>query len=94
VHLSCAINKLHVNDPIAREQCSIADRQSRLCTQHVVLRHGQCSCRLSGVALHVIEGMLLDGGQTRSCVFVKESNSAQVLGKQVGVDGKHETTMV
>ncbi len=54
-HLSCVINKLHVNDSIARERSSIADLQSHNCTQHVVIRQGQCSCRQSGVTLHVIE---------------------------------------
>jgi hypothetical protein len=48
----------------------------------------------SGVALHVIEGGLLDGGQKRSCVFVEQSKpAAQVLGKHVGADGKHWITI-
>jgi hypothetical protein len=90
----CAINTLHVNDPMVREQCFIADRQSQDRTQHVMIRQGQCSCRQSGVALHGIEGRLLDGGQTRSWVFVEESKpAAQVLGKQVGASVNHEITI-
>ncbi len=78
-HFSSVINtSLHVNDSIAREQCSIADRQLHYCTQHVVICQGQCTRCQSGVVLHVIEGGLLDGGQTQSCVCVagKQTSSA------------------
>ncbi len=40
----------------------------------------------------MIEGGLLDGGQTRSCAFVEESKpAAQVLGKLVGSGGIHSS---
>ncbi len=59
-----------------------------------MIRQEQCSCREAGVALHMMEGGLLDDGQTRSCVFVEESKpAAQVIGKQVGADGRHEITL-
>ncbi len=42
----------------------------------------------------MIEGGLLDDSQTWSCVFVEESKPAvQVLGKQGGAGGRHETAI-
>jgi hypothetical protein len=68
-----AINNLQINDSVAREQC-IADQQSHHCIHHVLIRQGQCSCRQSGFALHVIGGGLLGGGRSEVVFLWRNTN--------------------